>query len=59
MPLVTVVGVLIVGGVILWFIKETLKKFLNAVVVIFVVIWLLRVFGFLTSFSNLTLPKLN
>jgi len=65
MSLVTVVIVLIVVGVILWLINSyipmqgTIKKILNAVVVICVVIWLLKVFGVLGSFSNVTVPKLN
>ena len=64
-PLVTVVIVLIVVGVILWLINSyipmqgTVKKILNAVVVICVVLWLLKVFGVLSSFSNLNVPKLN
>jgi hypothetical protein len=63
MPLVTVVIVLIVVGVVLWLInayipmQETIKKILNAVVVICVVIWLLRVFGILSSFTNMSVPK--
>ena len=65
MPLVTVVIVLIVVGVILWLINSyipmqgTIKKILNAVVVICVVIWLLRVFGVLSSFSSVNVPKIN
>ena len=65
MPLLTVVIVLIVVGVILWLINSyipmqgTVKKILNAVVVICVVIWLLRVFGVLSSFSSVTVPRIN
>jgi hypothetical protein len=53
MPLLTVLIVLIVAGVILWLInayipmQRTIKGILNAVVVIIVVIWLLKVFGLL------------
>ena len=51
MPLVTVVLTLLVVGVLLWLInrfipmQSQIKGILNAVVVIAVVRWLLRVFG--------------
>ena len=51
MPLVTVVLTLLVVGVLLWLVnrfipmQSTIKGILNAVVVIAVVLWLLRVFG--------------
>jgi hypothetical protein len=51
MPLVTVILTLIVVGVLLWLINRfipmqgQIKGILNAVVVIVVVVWLLRVFG--------------
>jgi len=51
MPLVNVVLALLVVGVLLWLINRfipmqgTIKSLLNAVVVIAVVVWLLRVFG--------------
>ncbi len=51
MPLIQVIIVLIVVGVILWLINRyipmagSIKSLLNAVVVIAVVIWLLKVFG--------------
>ena len=60
MPLVQVVLVLIVVGVLLWLVNSfipmagSIKSILNAVVVIVVVIWLLRVFGlmsYLTQFK--------
>jgi hypothetical protein len=59
MPLVTVVLALAAVGVVLWLINRfipmqgTIKGILNAVVVIAVVIWLLKVFGmmgYLTQF---------
>jgi hypothetical protein len=59
MPLLTVVTVLIVTGVLLWLVnryipmQSTIKNILNAVVVIIVVIWLLKVFGVLSSLHNL------
>ena len=51
MPVLTILIVLIVAGVLLWLVntyipmQRTLKNILNAVVVIIVVIWLLKVFG--------------
>lgn len=58
MPILTVLGVLIVAGVLLWLVntyipmQRTLKNILNAVVVILVVIWLLKVFGVLDSLQH-------
>ncbi len=51
MPLINLVIVLVIVGVILWAInnyipmQSTIKKILNAVVVIAVILWLLSVFG--------------
>lgn len=51
MPLVEVVVVLIVVGVLLWLVNTyipmaaPIKSLLNAVVVIVLVVWLLKVFG--------------
>ncbi|MCE5275843.1 MAG: Thivi_2564 family membrane protein [Syntrophaceae bacterium] len=59
MPLIQVVVVLIVVGFILWLINRfipmagSIKTILNAVVVIAVVLWLLSIFGVLSSFSNI------
>jgi hypothetical protein len=60
MPLVTVVLTIIVVGVLLWLINRfipmqgTIKGILNAVVVIALVLWLLKVFdlyGYITQFK--------
>jgi len=51
MSLVNVVLILVVAGVLMWLINRyipmqgTIKGLLNAVVVIVIVIWLLKVFG--------------
>ncbi|HET6276120.1 MAG TPA: Thivi_2564 family membrane protein [Candidatus Cybelea sp.] len=51
MPLVEVVAVLIVVGVLLWLINayipmaSAVKSLLNAVVVIALIVWILKVFG--------------
>lgn len=59
MPILTIIIVLIVVGVLLWLIntyipmQRSIKSILNAVVVIVVVIWLLKVFGLLSGLQNL------
>ena len=59
MPLISVVIVLIVVGVLLWLVNSyipmdgKIKNILNAVVVIAVVLWLLQVFGLLTSLTDI------
>ena len=59
MPLIQVIVVLIVAGVVLWLINRfipmagSIKTILNAVVVIVIVLWLLSVFGILSSFSKI------
>ena len=63
MPLIQVVVVLIVAGVVLWLINRfipmagSIKTILNAVVVIVIILWLLSVFGILSSFSNIRVGK--
>ena len=58
MPLINLVIVLVVVGVILWVInnyipmQSTIKKILNAVVVIAVILWLLSVFGVIGPIQN-------
>jgi hypothetical protein len=59
MSLISLVGVLIVIGVLLWLINTYLpmdgkiKSILNAVVVIAVILWLLQVFGIIGSMGSL------
>jgi hypothetical protein len=59
MPLLHIFLVLIVVGVLLWLVNRfipmagSIKSILNAVVVIFVVLWLLDAFGLLHSFSRM------
>jgi len=59
MPLIQMVVVLIAVGVLLWLVNTyipmagSIKSILNAVVVIVVVLWLLRVFGILGSLSSI------
>jgi hypothetical protein len=59
MSLITIVIVLIVAGVILWLINayipmdHKIKRILNIVVVIVVVIWLLKVFGLFSYLTNI------
>jgi hypothetical protein len=59
MPLLQVVLTLIVVGVLLWLVnqyvpmQDSIKKILNAVVVIAVVLWLLSLFGLFDSISRI------
>jgi hypothetical protein len=59
MPILTIVIVLICAGLLLWLVntyipmQRTIKNILNVVVVIIVIVWLLKVFGLLTSLQNL------
>ena len=63
MPLIHLVIVLIVVGVILWVannyipIDTTIKKILNVVVIIAVVVWLLSAFGVIGSISGIRIGK--
>ncbi len=58
MPILTILIVIIGVGVILWLInsfipmQRTIKNILNAVVIIILVIWLLKIFGVLDSLQN-------
>ena len=58
MPLLTIVVVIIIAGVSLWLVnnyipmQRTLKKILNIVIVVIVVLWLLSVFGVLDSIQH-------
>jgi hypothetical protein len=58
MPLINVVIALIVVGVLLWLVNRylpmagSIKSILNAVVVIAVVIWILKVFGLWSYITN-------
>ena len=63
MPLLTVVLTLVVVGVLLWLVNTyipmdgKIKKILNAVVVICVVIWLLYAFGILGRAGDIRVPQ--
>lgn len=63
MPLINLVIVLVVVGVILWVInnyipmQSSIKKKLNAVVVIAVILWLLSVFGIIGNLSTIRIGK--
>lgn len=59
MSLITIIITLVVVGFLLWLInyipmQPTIKKIVNAVVVIFAVVWLFKVFGLWTYLSNIT-----
>lgn len=63
MPLLQVVIALVVVGVILWVINSyipmqgTIKRILNGVVVIAVIVWLLQVFGVISSLQGIHLGR--
>jgi hypothetical protein len=62
MPLINVVVTLVIVGVVLWLInayipmQTTIKKILNIVVVIVVVLWLLYGFGVINNSGSIHLP---
>ncbi|MFW6327398.1 MAG: Thivi_2564 family membrane protein [Bacteroidota bacterium] len=59
MSILTIILVILVVGVLLWLVnsfipmQRTIKGILNAVVIIILVIWLLKVFGVLDSLQNI------
>jgi len=63
MSLISLIITLIVVGVLLWLINTyipmdgKIKKILNVVVVICVVVWLLSVFGILGHTGNIRVPQ--
>ena len=63
MPLIQLVIILVVVGVILWVINSyipmqaTIKKILNAVVVIAVIFWLLSTFGIISSLQGIQIGR--
>jgi hypothetical protein len=63
MPLISLVLTLIVVGVLLWLVNtyipmdSKIKKILNAVVVICVVVWLLYAFGILGRGGEIHVPQ--
>jgi hypothetical protein len=63
MPLIELVIVLVVVGVVLWVInsyipmQSTIKRILNVVVVIAVIVWLLTVFGFIRDLSTIRVGR--
>lgn len=65
MPLLHVVITLVVVGLVLWLIntyipmQATIKKILNVVVVIVVILWLLYGFGIISGGGDIRLPKVN
>ena len=63
MPLLQVVIILIVVGVLLWLVNSyipmqaTIKRILNVVVVLIVILWLLSVFGILGNMSTVRIGR--
>jgi hypothetical protein len=63
MPLINLIIILVAVGVVLWLINNyipmdrKIKSILNAIVVIFMILWLLSVFGVIGSLSGLRVGK--
>ena len=63
MSLIGLVIVLIVIGVLLWYVQvhlpidATIKKIIHAVVILAVILWLLSVFGILDSVNSVKVPR--
>lgn len=63
MPLVQIALYLIVAGVLLWLVNTyipmapSIKSILNAVVVIVVVVWLLNIFGIMSSIQSFRIGR--
>jgi formate hydrogenlyase subunit 4 len=63
MPLIQLIIVLVVVGLILWVInsyipmQSTVKKILNVVVDIVLIIWLLNVFGLIGNLSTIRIGR--
>lgn len=59
MPLITLIITLVVVGLILWLVNNyipmdgKIKRILNVVVVIVVILWLLSVFGLMPSLTGM------
>jgi Na+-translocating ferredoxin:NAD+ oxidoreductase RnfA subunit len=59
MSLLTILLVLIVAGVLLWLVNNyipmdgKIRRILNLVVVIVVIVWLIKVFGLLSYLKNI------
>ena len=64
MPLIPIIVTLIVVGVLLWLVNTyipmdgKIKKILNAVVVICVVVWLLFAFGIINHSGDIHVPRI-
>ena len=63
MPLIQLIIVLVIAGVLLWLANNyipmdaTIKKILNVVVIIAVILWLLSVFGVIGSLSGIRVGR--
>jgi len=59
MPLIHLIFILIVIGVLLWLVntfipmQSTIKRIINGIVILFVILWLLSVFGILPELTSI------
>lgn len=60
MSILSIIITLVVVGFVLWLInlipmQPTIKKIVNAIVVIFAIVWLFKIFGLWAYLSNFTI----
>ncbi len=60
MSILSIIITLVVVGFVLWLInlipmQPTIKKIVNAIVVIFAIVWLFKIFGLWAYLSNITI----
>ena len=58
MDLITIVLTLIIAGFVLWLVNKipmhpTVGKIINVTVIVFILIWLFKIFGILSYLSNI------
>ena len=59
MALISVIGILVVIGLVMWLIntyipmQEGIKKIMNIAVIILVIFWLLKVFGLISYLTSI------
>lgn len=60
MSILTIIITLVIVGFVLWLInyipmQQTIKKIVNFIVVLFVVVWLFKIFGLWSYLTNITI----
>ena len=63
MPLLTIIIVIVLAGLALWFVDKyipmdaVIKRILQGVVVLVLIVWLLQVFGILGNVGNIRIGR--